>query len=323
MTNIWKELPKPIFALAPMEGVTDTVFRRVVIKCGKPSIMFTEFTNCEGLQSVGQSRVIHRLQYTPTEKPLIAQIWGITPQHYYNSAKMIVDMGFDGLDLNFGCPVKNIIKVGACSALIKNHSLAREIILATLEGLNNKIPLSIKTRIGFNTINTEEWIGFLLSTAKPACLTVHGRTVKEQSAFPVHWDEIAKCVELRNQLSPETVILGNGDIKTYQEGLQKISEIGLDGVMIGRGIFSNPWFFDPTVDPASKTLKDRLEILKFHLDLFEQTWGNQKDYHIFKRFLKIYLQGFEGAAAIRQKFMDTNNYEELRNTIIYFSHNLV
>jgi len=277
--------------------------------------MFTEFTNCEGLQSVGQAKVIHRLYYTPIEKPLIAQIWGITPENYYNSAKLVVELGFDGLDLNFGCPVKNVIKLGACSALINNRALAKEIIQATLEGLNGQIPLSIKTRIGFNQIQTEDWIGFLLSTAKPACLTVHGRTVKEQSKYPVHWEEIAKCVSLRDQLSPETLILGNGDIKTYSEGLAKIKQFNLDGVMIGRGVFSNPWFFDPSVDPTKKTKTERLNLLKLHLELFMEIWGQQKDYQILKRFFKIYLQGFEQAASLRQLFMKTKNYTEAQQLV--------
>ena len=315
MANIWSELQKPIFALAPMEDVTDSVFRRVIVNCGRPSIMFTEFTNCEGLQSVGQARVIHRLYYTPIEKPLIAQIWGITPENYYQSAKLVVSLGFDGLDLNFGCPVKNVIKLGACSALINNRPLAKEIIQATLEGLNGQIPLSIKTRIGFNRIQTEDWIGFLLSTAKPACLTVHGRTVKEQSKYPVHWEEIAKCVSLRDQLSPKTLILGNGDIKTYPEALEKIATFKLDGVMIGRAVFSNPWFFNPKVDPTKKTKLERLNLLKFHLELFAETWGQQKDYHILKRFFKIYLQGFEQAAHLRQLFMETKNYAEAQQLV--------
>ncbi len=315
MTNIWTRLQKPIFALAPMEDVTDSVFRRVIVHCGRPSVMFTEFTNCEGLQSVGQAKVIHRLYYTPIERPLIAQIWGITPENYYNSAKLVVELGFDGLDLNFGCPVKNVIKLGACSALINNRALAKEIIQATLEGLNGQIPLSIKTRIGFNQIQTEDWIGFLLSTAKPACLTVHGRTVKEQSKYPVHWEEIAKCVSLRDQLSPETLILGNGDIKTYSEGLAKIKQFNLDGVMIGRGVFSNPWFFDPSVDPTKKTKTERLNLLKLHLELFMETWGQQKDYQILKRFFKIYLQGFEQVASLRQLFMETKNYTEAQQLV--------
>ncbi len=315
MTNFWKILNKPIFALAPMEDVTDTVFRKIVVECGKPDVMFTEFTNTEGLQSVGQSHVIHRLKYSEVERPLVAQIWGITPQNYYDSARLIVKMGFDGLDINFGCPVKKVIKAGACSALIKNPDLAKEIIQATKEGLGGNIPLSIKTRIGFNRISTEEWIGFLLEVGQPAALTIHGRTVKEMSKVPVHWNEIGKAIDLRNQLSPETLILGNGDLFDRQTAREKIEQYQLDGVMIARGIFHNPWFFDPAVDPKKKSPQERLDLLEKHVRLFEQTWGVNKDYHILKRFYKIYLHQFEGAAHLRQKFMETTNYNEVDELI--------
>lgn len=311
MINFWEKLHKPIFALAPMEEVTDTVFRQIVMQCGRPSVMFTEFVNCEGLQSVGQAKVIHRLKYAKNEKPLVAQVWGITPQNYYDSAKLVAQLGFDGLDLNFGCPVKKVIKAGACSALIKNPTLALEIILATREGLNNKIPLSIKTRIGFDKVETEKWIGFLLEKAKPEALTIHGRTVKELSQAPVHWDQVALAVQLKNSLSPETKILGNGDIFSYAEGLAKIQEYGLDGVMIGRGIFQNPWFFNPQINLETKTSTDKLALLEKHVRLFEQTWNREKDFHILKRFFKIYLHGFNGASQLREKFMQANNYDDV------------
>jgi tRNA-dihydrouridine synthase len=199
-SNFWQELPTPFWILAPMEDVTDTVFRRVIAHCGRPHVFFTEFASVEGIQSVGQAKVMHRFRYHEEERPLVAQVWGITPEDYYNTAKMVVEMGFDGMDINMGCPVKKVIAQGACSALIKNPSLAKEIVQASKEGLANKIPLSIKTRIGFNKIQTEEWIGFLLNETKPAALTIHGRTVKEESKAPCHWDEIGKGVEINNQL---------------------------------------------------------------------------------------------------------------------------
>lgn len=199
--NFWQDLPKPIMALAPMEDVTDTVFRQRITILGKPDVMFTEFTNVEGAQSDGSDQVTKRLKFVPEERPLVAQIWGITPEDYYKTAKMIVDLGFDGLDINFGCPVKKIIQKGACSALIKNPELAKEIVLATKEGLDGKLPLSIKTRIGFDKIDTENWIGFLLSQCQPDALTVHARTVKEESKVPVHFEELKKVSDIRNSLS--------------------------------------------------------------------------------------------------------------------------
>ena len=203
--NFWENLPKPIFALAPMEDVTDTVFRRLLREINstedsiRPDVMFTEFTSVEGIESEGAEMVMKRLKYTEVERPLVAQIWGITPENYFNSAKKIAELGFDGIDINMGCPVKKIIKKGACSALIESHSLAKEIVEATKEG-SNGLPVSVKTRIGFKTIQTEDWIGFLLAETIPVTLTVHGRTVKELSKVPNHWDEIGKAVKLRDEI---------------------------------------------------------------------------------------------------------------------------
>jgi nifR3 family TIM-barrel protein len=322
--NIWTKLQSPIFALAPMEEVTDTVFRRVILELGRPSIMFSEFTNCEGVNSIGQARVIHRLEYTDSEKPLIAQVWGITPEDYYKTAKLIVELGFDGLDINMGCPVKKVIRQGACSALIKNPTLAKEIVAATREGLDNKIPLSIKTRIGFDHIQTEQWCGFVLSQLRPDALTIHGRTVKEQSKVANHWQEIGKVVELKKQLGLDTVILGNGDIHSLHQGNEMISQYGLDGVMIGRGVFTNPWIFDPDYkqDKDGKvwrlinqnwepvTIAQRLDTLKYHVDLYHKHWGDRRKYQPLKRFFKIYIQGFEGAGGMRDQLMRSSDYTE-------------
>ncbi len=306
--SFWQNLPKPILALAPMEEVTDTIFRQVILKCGRPSVMFTEFTSTEGICSVGQPKVIHRLKYTEIERPLVAQIWGITPENYFASSKLIKELGFDGIDINMGCPVKKIIKKGACSALIKNPNLAKEIIQATQEGAGN-LPVSVKTRIGFNQIQTEEWLGFLLG-CNLEVLTVHGRTVKEESKVPCHWEEIGKVAELKNQLSPKTLILGNGDVNSLQEAKDKIQEYKLDGIMIGRGVFKNPWLFNEAKPIDTITISDRIEMLIYHLDLFQATWQEEKHYSPLKRFFKIYIQNFPEASELRQKLMDTHNAVE-------------
>jgi len=214
--NIWQQLKKPIFILAPMEDVTDTVFRQIVLSLGKPDLFFTEFTNCEALLSKGKRRVEHRLQFTSLEKPIIAQIWGTKPEQFKKVAETLVDMGFDGIDINMGCPERSVVRQGACSALIKDHALTREIIQAVKEGSGGKLPVSVKTRIGFNEIQTEEWIGFLLEQDL-ASLTIHGRTVKEMSAVPAHWDEIGKVTLLRDQLNSNTIIIGNGDVMSLKE----------------------------------------------------------------------------------------------------------
>lgn len=311
-------------ALAPMEEVTDTVFRRVMMETGRPSVMFTEFTNCEGINSVGQARVIHRLEYTKSEKPLIAQVWGVTPEDYYKTAKLVVELGFDGMDINMGCPVKKVIKQGACSALIKNHTLAKEIVEATRKGLDNKIPLSIKTRIGFNNIDTENWCGFILSDLQPDALTIHGRTVKELSKVPNHWEEIAKVIEIKKQLNLTLPILGNGDVVSLLQAQDLIHKYDLDGVMIGRGVFANPWIFNPLYRQDEQgriwklvqeqweliSVQERLATLKKHVDLYQLHWGDRRKYQPLKRFFKIYIQGFVGANKLRDKLMQTNNYDD-------------
>jgi nifR3 family TIM-barrel protein len=333
MNSFWHDLPKPFLVLAPMEDVTDTVFRRVIAECGRPDVFFTEFTNCEGMQSAGQSRVIHRLKYTESEHPLVAQVWGITPEDYYKTAKLIREMGFAGIDINMGCPVKKVIKMGACSALIKNPTLAKEIILAVKEGAEN-MPVSIKTRIGFSSIQTEEWLGFLLRECPVQAITVHGRTVKEESKVPCHWDEIDKVVSMRNEIfgdlenANRPLIIGNGDIQSYQEAHEKADMYRLDGIMIGRGVFKNPWIFDSQMIADSQgnvinkatelpvTPLDRLKILERHVTLWQETWEDQKNFAILKKYFKIYISGYPGSHEFRGSLMETQNTLQVQDLII-------
>jgi tRNA-dihydrouridine synthase len=347
--SFWRKIrkSKPIFCLAPMEDVTDTVFRQIVQNCGKPDVMFTEFTNCEGMQSSGQDKLIHRLKFNPIEKPLVAQVWGITPNDYYKTAQLILKMGFDGIDINMGCPVKKIIKQGACSALIQNPTLAKEIYIATKEGVKSEIPVSIKTRIGFNEIQTEDWIGFLLEKCQPEVLTIHGRTVKELSKSENHWNEIGKAVKLKNEIQKKfkekTLILGNGDVNSLAMAKQKIEECELDGVMIGRAIFHNPWVFNPNIQLNSNnqiininknqeiSKQEKINLLLKHIKLWEREWTipnlksqpnnskenfrYQKNYSELKRFFKIYINGFLESSKLRQDLMRTDNIQQAINIL--------
>lgn len=308
MDSIWSKLKRPIFALAPMEDVTDTVFRRIIIGLGRPDLFFTEFTSVEGMLSPGAKEVKQRLRFNPIEHPLIAQIWGTDPQKFYLAAKEIESMDFDGIDLNMGCPVAKIVKQGACSALIKNPTLAREIYLATIEGAG-KLPVSIKTRIGFEKVETEKWISFLLQL-KPVALTVHGRTASWMSDLPCDWDEIKKAVDLKNTISPSTVILGNGDVLNLEQGLDYIEKYGVDGCMIGRGIFKNPWLFNEAVQIKDISPIHKFDVLREHLELFENTWKGSKNYDILKKYFKIYISNFDGANELRIKFMETHSVAE-------------
>lgn len=314
MKNFWQTLEKPIMILAPMEDVTDSVFRCIVATCGRPTLFFTEFTNVDGfLSEKGSETVGKRFLYTEKERPLIAQIWGENPEHFYLAAKKIVEMGFDGIDINMGCPEKSVTKKGLCSALINNPQLAHDMIQATKEGAGN-LPISVKTRIGFNTIQTDEWVGFLLKQNLEA-LIVHGRTAKEMSEVPAHWDEIEKARILRDQISPSTILIGNGDVETLQEARQKAKQYNLDGIMIGRGIFKDPWLFNQNHNGEDITMEEKAKKLLEHVELFEKTWGKQKHFPIMKKFFKCYVHGIDGAAEIRTKLMECNSADDVKKTL--------
>jgi len=321
VNNFWLQLQKPFFVLAPMDDVTDTVFRQVVASVGKPDVFFTEFTHVdlichserseESRTSLDPSakpqddKLLQRLVYTETEHPIVAQVWGNIPEQFAKAAKIIKTMGFDGIDINLGCPVRDVVKQGACSALIGQNNLVAEIITATRQA---GLPVSVKTRIGTKKIITEEWISFLL-TQNLAALTIHGRTAAEMSLVPAHWDEIAKATKLPNP--SKTLIIGNGDVKNLLSAKHLALSTGVDGVMIGRGIFENIGLF------AEKELSqaEKLELLKKHVLLFEQTWGKTKNFQIMKKFVKAYVSGFAGAALIRQRLMATGDIAQLRSEL--------
>ena len=309
MDNFWKQLSKPILVLAPMEDVTDTVFRQMVASCAPPDVFFTEFVSVEGFTSVGRKRVEQSLLYTKKERPIVAQIWGLDPKKYYTVAQELVERGFDGVDINMGCPIRKVVKKGACAALIKNPSLAQEIIAATKEGAG-ELPVSVKTRIGYNSIATEDWIGFLLKQHLDT-LIIHGRTAKEMSAIPANWDEIGRAVKMRDELKVQTLIIGNGDVKNREEGLVKVKQYGVDGVMIGRGIFQNLWAFDPVRDVRDAS--HMLDLMLKHCELFCDTWGERKSFLTLRKFFKIYISGFEGASQWRDRFMKTKSIGEVED----------
>lgn len=284
-----------------MDDVTDVVFRQVVAKNARPDVFFTEFTNCDGICSAGREKLLPRLKFTKDQRPIVAQIWGANPETYRETAELCQDLGFDGIDINMGCPEHNIVRQGACSALINNPELAGQIIQAVKDGAPN-LPVSVKTRLGVKQIETERWISFLLDQDL-AAITIHGRTAKEMSKTAVHWDEIAKAVKLRNDSKKPTIMIGNGDILSITESDQKIAETGLDGIMIGRGIFANPWIFEKT--PQTHTISDRIKLAIKHLTLFDKTYGKTKNYNIMKKFFKSYINNFDGAAEFRAQLMET------------------
>ncbi|MFW5694822.1 MAG: tRNA dihydrouridine synthase [Alkalispirochaeta sp.] len=305
-TFSWTQLPRPITALAPMEDVTDTVFRRLVRRWSQeatnglragPQVMFTEFTRVDGAIRTASERARGRpgdgrLRFTEGERPLIAQIWGTRPEEFRHAAAAVEALGFDGIDLNMGCPVKKIRKAGACSALIGNPSLAAEIIAACREG--STLPLSVKTRIGLDRPRTEEWCGFLLEQRLDA-LTVHPRTADQMSEGLADWKHVRRVVALRDADS-STVILGNGDITDPAQGMHLVAESGADGYMVGRGIFADPLLFVETHNRSAlvgesfqHTHARRLRYLSEHIMEFSSFWGERRNYEVLKKFFRNYV----------------------------------
>ena len=317
MANIWRDLKKPIICLAPMDGVTDTIFRSLLCDLGKPDLMFTEFTHVKSIFSHDQVAYTRRLNYSTKEKPLIAQIWGTTPELFELSAKLLRQLKFDGIDINMGCPDKAVIKKGAGAALILNQPLTKEIIKATQKGANGKIPVSVKTRLGFNSLVTKDWLSFLLSLNLNA-ITIHLRTKKELSDVPPHWEEVKKIIALRNKLNPKTLILGNGDIKSLKEAQEKIKQYNLDGIMIGRGALLDPYIFNLKETIKTKSPTEKINLLLKHLELFKKTNKDLKAFHTLKRFFKIYINGFNHALTLRTKLMDTKNPVEVKKILTSF-----
>ena len=313
MVNIWYSLKKPIWCLAPMFGATDSAFRQLLVQIGKPDLMFTEFTNVQALFSPDKT-AIRQLTYSAKEQPLIVQIWGLDPELFEAAADFIARAGFAGVDINFGCPEKAVVKKGAGGATIDNPDLAGQIINATIKGTSGRIPVSVKTRLGYQTINTGPWFKFLLQFNLSA-ISIHCRTAKAMSTGPAHWEEIDKIVKLRDQLKSKTLIIGNGDIFSREIAGQRIKETKINGVMIGRGVFADPYIFSPKETINAKTKPQKLALLSKHLDIYQKTWGQEKSYHPLKRFFKIYVNGFAGASSLRVKLMNTRSIEEARAII--------
>ncbi len=308
--NFWQNLKKPIMILAPLDGVTDTVFRQIVTAVGKPDVLFTEFVPVDAILSDAHERVLEKsLRFSEVERPIVAQIWGTDPEKFFKVAELLKKLGFDGIDINMGCPDHSTIKKGACSALIKNPSLATEIILATIKGAGG-LPVSVKTRIGFSTIDIENWVRTLLQTPIVA-LTLHLRTVSEMSRVPAHWDMIEKAVKIRDELKSNTLIIGNGDVKTLKEAKEKVDKYGIDGVMIGRGIFENIWLFNESIDIEKVTPKQKIELLIKHLELFKKTFGDSRNFEIMKKFVKCYINNYKNSSHEREILMNTKNLDEL------------
>lgn len=326
--NFWNKLDQPFFCMAPMEDVTDIAFRQMFAKYSSNFVTYTEFISADGLALApeeGKKQLLSKLRFEENERPIVAQIFSAKPENIEKAARMVADLGFDGVDINMGCPDKSVEKQGAGSALIKTPELAREIIRAAKKGVgkesNHLIPVSIKTRIGYNDVSLE-WIDTVLAE-EPAALTVHLRTRKELSDYPAHWELMPEILKLRNKISPETLIIGNGDVKSLEDAKEKVEKYGLpagqvgcDGVMIGRGLFGKPSFFNSEAGLHCSE-EDRLKMLLEHIELFNKYLLKPKfkGYHVMKKHFKAYIGGWCGAKELRIKLMDTNTLQEAQEII--------
>ena len=317
--NFWNELPRPFFILAPMEDVTDIVFRHVVSEAARPDVFFTEFTNTESFcHPEGIHSVRGRLTFSEDEQPMVAHIWGDKPEQFKEMSFGLADMGFKGIDLNMGCPVANVAKKGKGSGLILRPERAAEIIQAAKAG---GLPVSVKTRLGY--YNIEEWKEWLRHVFKQdiANLSIHLRTRKEMSKVDAHWELIEAIKEMRDEVAPQTLLTINGDIPDRQKGMELATKYGIDGVMIGRGIFHNPFAFEK--EPREHTSKELLDLFRLHLELFEK-YSNEEtqQFKSLRRFFKIYVRGIRGASELRHQLMNTETVDEARALLDDFEANM-
>ena len=329
--DLQKQHPdRPLFVLAPMADVTDIAFRTVIQEAGGCDVLWTEFVSADGLvraTEIGKYKLKKDLLYTPTQHPIVAQLFSSTPEHMYQAVRLCLELGFDGVDINMGCPDKSIEKQKCGAAMIKHPELARGVIeaakkAATVDGLHGperKMAISVKTRVGYNTVELDTWIPILLD-AEVDLITIHARTRKEMSKVPANWNYVKEVVKMRDAWAkkhPDKVvplIFGNGDVETVADGMEKCAMSGADGAMIGRAMFGNPWFFrDLLQGPKASevTRRERIETLARQTEIFARELGDVKSFALMKKFFKTYMSGFEDAHVIRAKIMEMETAEEV------------
>lgn len=307
--NFWRDLPRPFFILAPMEDVTDVVFRHVVSAAARPDVFFTEFTNTESYcHPEGKFSVRGRLTFTEDEQPIVAHIWGDKPEYFRQMSIGMAKQGFRGVDINMGCPAHNVAPNGKGCGLIRRPEVAADLIQAAKVG---GLPVSVKTRLGYTDV--DEWHDWLTHILKQdvANLSIHMRTKKEMSKVDAHWELIPEIKKLRDDVAPDTLLTINGDIPDRQTGLELVHQYGVDGIMIGRGVFKNPFAF--AKEPKEHSSKELLDLFRLHMDLFDKySKLESRPFRPLRRFFKIYVHGFRGASELRNQLMSTESTDEVR-----------
>ncbi|HEX2897337.1 MAG TPA: tRNA-dihydrouridine synthase, partial [candidate division Zixibacteria bacterium] len=310
-SGFWGNLKKPIYAMAPMADVTDAAYRYIIAKYGKPDVQFTEFTSADGLCSAGKDNLMKYLLYDEIERPIVVQLFGNNPENFSKAAELAKELGFDGIDINMGCPVKDVVKTGSGAALINNPELAKEIINSTKAGAGG-LPVSVKTRIGFNSIAVEEWMNHLLE-AEPAAITLHLRTKKEMSLVEAHWETLDSAVNLAKKT--DTLILANGDLKDLDHADEMIAKTGVDGVMMARAIYGYPWLFERTRTKENITVEERLSIMIEHSILYEKVFEKKKNFAVMIKHLRAYASGFDGAKELRVMMEHVASSDDVKTKI--------
>lgn len=342
--GFWTSLKKPIIGLAPMDGVTDAPFRFIAAKYGNPDLIISEFTSVEGIAH-GAAKTLKAFLYDEIERPVLAQVFGVTPENFYKSAFVVAEMGFDGLDINMGCPAKNVSSRGAGAALIRTPDLARQIVRACWDGMKDwskgkkieevglhedilnfvksakkfeperkLLPVSVKTRIGYDSVVVEDWVKNLLEE-KPVNISLHGRTLKQMYTGTADWEAIARAAEIIRQT--DTTVIGNGDISSLEDAKKRIKDYGVDGAMIGRAAFGNPWIFKGK-NLEDVSLDERFRIAQEHAQLYEKVFENNH-FVAMRKHLAWYCKGFHGAGIVRKRLMQTSTAQEVSETLMDLS----
>lgn len=318
MDSFWNRLQKPFFVMAPMADVTDAAFRQLVARRGPPDIFWTEFVSADGLYHTreikkmrdGENPLMGILAKSEAEQPIVAQIFGSNPDTIVYAAKLIEELGFDGVDINMGCPDRAVEKQGCGAAMMKNPKLAQEIIRAAQAATH--LPVSVKTRVGYDKETLDEWLPMLLETA-PAAITLHLRTRKDMSLVAANWEYMKKAVEIRDRLNPGVLLIGNGDVQELEDARTKIAESGCEGAMLGRAMFGNPWVFAGRADADTPLVEKLAALIELAQD-FEKLVP-RKNFSILKKHIKAFVTGFDGAAELRARLMEVENAEELATII--------
>ena len=317
--GFWNKLEKPFFVLAPLANVTDASFRQHIIRYSRPDVLWTEFVSADGLcHPVGQKALLQDLVFQENERPIAAQLFTAHPDKMREAARIVAELGFDGIDINMGCPDKNVMKQGAGASCMKDPDNAVALIQAAKKGVEDvgkNIPVSVKTRLGFNEDVLESWLPKLLS-AEPAALTLHARTKKDMSKVPARWERVKRAVEIRDALGSKTLIIGNGDVTSMADARAKVAETGCDGVMFGRAIFGNPWLFDE--EKKEVTVAEKIAAALVHTEMYLEHWQGRKSFELMKKFYRAYINNFPLAKELRAEMMEKKSFAEIKEVVERF-----